>query len=234
MSMTNIELGNYLCKVRKSLDLSTHDVNRLCGISQSYLSLIENGKRKASAIILKKLAPIYHLDYLELYKKAGYIDLVKESALENKLNKLNTYIEEANLSSLKILPVYGIIKAGEPSWAEQNIIAYIPFDSSLDEYSDTADYFYLKVDGESMNQVIKNGDYALIQKQSVANDGDIIVALVNGYDATLKKFKRLNNQFVLLEPMSTDTNIESITVDLKTTSFQILGKFVGYFGVYKK
>lgn len=195
------------------------------GINKSSISTWCNGTR------LPRMAKI---QLLANYLNINISDLIEDQSVNNKIDKLYEYMNENNISSLKILPVYGIIKAGEPSWAEQNIIAHIPFDSSLDEYSDTADYFYLKVDGESMNQVIKNGDYALIQKQSVANDGDIIVALVNGYDATLKKFKRLNNQFVLLEPMSNDPNIESITVDLKTTSFKILGKFVGYFGKYKK
>ena len=72
------ELGQYLKNIREGLGYSTYDVNKLCNISQSYLSLMENGKRKPSAIILKKLAPIYSLDYLDLYEKAGYIDLIKD------------------------------------------------------------------------------------------------------------------------------------------------------------
>ena len=162
----------------------------------------------------------------------GYDVSMQEDSLDNKVNKLNKYMEDNNIDSLKLLPVYGIIKAGEPNWAEQNIIGYIPFDSSIDGFSDKEEYFYLKVDGESMNQVIKNGDYALIRKQNYADNGDVIVALVNGYDATLKRYKQLNEQFVLLEPISNDSSIESISVDLKTTGFQILGKFVGYFGKY--
>lgn len=162
----------------------------------------------------------------------GYDVSMQEDSLDNKVNKLNKYMEDNNIDSLKLLPVYGIIKAGEPNWAEQNIIGYIPFDSSIDGFSDKEEYFYLKVDGESMNQIIKNGDYALVRKQNYADNGDVIVALVNGYDATLKKYKQLNEQFVLLEPISNDSSIESISVDLKTTSFQILGKFVGYFGKY--
>lgn len=159
-------------------------------------------------------------------------NLLKNSP-KDKWKNIANYMKENNLNSLRILPIYGVIKAGEPSWAEQNIIGHIPFDTSLDNYSEAEEYFYLKVDGESMNQVIKNGDFALIQRQSTAENGDIIVALVNGYDATLKRFKRINEQFVSLEPMSSDPSFESITVDLKTTNFQILGKFVGYFGNYK-
>ena len=47
MELSNLEMGKYLKSLRENLELSTHDVNRLSEISQSYLSLIENGKRKA-------------------------------------------------------------------------------------------------------------------------------------------------------------------------------------------
>ena len=84
-----------------------------------------------------------------------------------------------------------------------------------------------------MNMKIKNGDYALIRKQDNAEDGDIVVAIVNSdNEATLKRYKKLNDQFVLLEPMSTDTSIEAITVDLKNTKFKIIGKAIGQFGKF--
>ena len=84
-----------------------------------------------------------------------------------------------------------------------------------------------------MNMKIKNGDYALIRKQDTAEDGDIVVAIVNSNDeATLKRYKKLNDQFVLLEPMSTDPTIEAITVDLKNTKFKIIGKALGQFGKF--
>ncbi len=166
----------------------------------------------------------------------GYDVPINENSLEYKLKQLEDYMKENDIETLKLLPIYGTIKAGEPNWAEQNILGYIPFDSSIDGFSNKEDYFYLKVDGESMNQIIKSGDYALIQKTTVATDGDIVVALVNGFDATLKRFRYVDEgkRFISLDPVSNDTSIEPISVDLKTTNFQILGKFVGYFGKYKK
>ena len=84
-----------------------------------------------------------------------------------------------------------------------------------------------------MNLKVQNGDYALIHKQDYAEDGDIVVAIVNGdNEATLKRYKKLNDQFVLLEPMSTDPSIEAITVDLKNTNFKIIGKAIGQFGKF--
>lgn len=83
MGLSNKELGHYLKFLRESLGYSTYDVNKLCDISQSYLSLVENGKRKPSAVILKKLAPIYNVNYVDLYEKAGYLDLAESEKLSN-------------------------------------------------------------------------------------------------------------------------------------------------------
>ena len=81
-----------------------------------------------------------------------------------------------------------------------------------------------------MNIKVKDGDYALIQKQDYADNDDIVVAIVNGdNEATLKKYKRLNDQFVMLEPMSTE-KYEPIMVDLSNTKLVIIGKMIGYFG----
>ena len=103
--LSNKELGQYLNTIREKLGYSTRDVNKLCKISQSYISLMENGKRKASPIVLKKLSSIYHLDYRDLYKKAGYEYLLEES----KNNSLKT--DEFGNSVVPI-PLLGEVRAG--------------------------------------------------------------------------------------------------------------------------
>ena len=61
---------------------------------------------------------------------------------------------------------------------------------------DDQELFFLKVDGESMNNIVDNGSYVLIRKQEYAENGDIIVALVNNDDeATLKRYKIIDKQF---------------------------------------
>lgn len=85
-----------------------------------------------------------------------------------------------------------------------------------------------------MNEVISNGAYALIRKQSTAEDGDIVVAIVNGdNEATLKRFKRFNEEFVSFEPMSSDKSFKPLNVDLKTTNIVIIGKYIGKFEMNK-
>lgn len=78
-----------------------------------------------------------------------------------------------------------------------------------------------------MNKVVKNGTYALIHKQSEVENGEIAVVLVNGYDATLKKFTK-QNDLVILEPMSDDSSFTT-QVYGKDTDIKILGKYIGKF-----
>lgn len=175
MPMTNIELGNYLCNIRKSLDLSTYEVNALSGISPSYLSLIENGKRKASAVILKKLAPIYKLDYLDLYEKAGYIDLIKEKTVDTKLNQLHQYMNENNLDEIALIPVYDNINL-RTNW-KTTPVGYTPLDFKINGCSEDKSYFYYKISENSMN--IAKDTYILIEDTEDVNLNDIILYSTN-------------------------------------------------------
>lgn len=191
--LSNKELGQYLKNVREQLGYSTYDVNKLCDISQSYLSLMENGRRKASAIILKKLAPIYSLNYIDLYEKAGYIDLIDNSKKsKTKLDKLGNPVVE--------IPILGTVKAGYDYLAQENWIGTIDIDKKL---ADSGDFFALKVKGDSMAPVLIEDDIVIIKKQDDFENGDIVVAIVNGDEATIKKGKKSESK-ILLQPFNTN------------------------------
>lgn len=191
--LSNKELGQYLKNVREQLGYSTYDVNKLCDISQSYLSLMENGRRKASAIILKKLAPIYSLNYIDLYEKAGYIDLIDNSKKsKTKLDKLGNPVVE--------IPILGTVKAGYDYLAQENWIGTIDIDKKL---ADSGEFFALKVKGDSMAPVLIEDDIVIIKKQDDFENGDIVVAIVNGDEATIKKGKKSESK-ILLQPFNTN------------------------------
>lgn len=148
--------------------------------------------------------------------------------IQPKLKNLINY----NMTSYYLCPVIGKIAAGKPILAQENIEDYLPVDPSIYGMSTTDDLFFLKVSGNSMNQKVKNGDYALIHKQNYAENGDIVVAIVNGDDeATLKRYKEINKDLIALEPMSDDPSYETIYID-KNTNFQIVGKAIGQFGKF--
>lgn len=159
--------------------------------------------------------------------------------VSKKLNALETYnmvisvakklepfkMEDSTNSQFYMCPVYGQISAGQPNWAEECIEGRIPVDPNLMNIVNPEEHFFLRVNGESMNNVVKNGAYALIHKQDMVEDGEIAVVLVNGYDATLKKFTR-QGDLIILEPDSNDNSFKTQAYD-KNTSIKILGKYIG-------
>lgn len=147
------------------------------------------------------------------------------ASLDENLHALLNYLDKYNIDNFYMCPVYGHISAGEPNWAEESIEGRMPIDLELMNIINPEEYFFLHVNGESMNKVIKNGAYALIHKQDVVEDGEIAVVLVNGYDATLKKFTK-QNDLIILEPQSDDPSFTTQVYD-KNTNIKILGKYVG-------
>ena len=100
MEFSAHELAKYLKNVRESLGYSIYDVNKLCEISPSYLSLMENGKRRPSPIILKKLSSIYNIDYNDLLTKAGFSELVEDEK-KDLLKKIGA-IPLSDIDTVKI------------------------------------------------------------------------------------------------------------------------------------
>lgn len=214
MQLSNEDLGKYLKYIRQKKGYSTYDVNRLCDISPSYLSLIENGKRKASAVILKTIAPVYDLDYLDLYEKAGYLDLIEdEEKSKYKVDKVGNPVVS--------IPLLGIVKAGYNYLAQENWAGTIEVEKSL--VGDGDEYVALKVKGDSMSPLLLEGDIVIVKKQNDFENGDIVVAIVNGDEATIKKGKKTENS-ILLQPFNNSYDPLIFTYDeMKTKPVVIVG-----------
>ncbi len=115
------------------------------------------------------------------------------------------------------IPVIGEIAAGQPILAEQNLVDKFVVSQNL--FSGT-NMFILKVKGDSMINVgIYNGDYVVISKQSVANNGEIVACLIDN-EATVKRYYK-ENGFFRLQPEN------SFMQPIYTSQLEILGKVVG-------
>lgn len=153
-----------------------------------------------------------------------YKDFIQKN--ENKFKSYKSDIAKISPDiSFYMCPVYGQISAGQPNWAEECIEGRLPIDPDLMGIVNPEEHFFLRVNGESMNNIVKNGAFALIHKQDMVEDGEIAVVLVNGYDATLKRFTK-KGDVVVLEPDSNDPSFKTQIYD-KTTPIKILGKYVG-------
>lgn len=129
--------------------------------------------------------------HTEALKKKGYI-------ISEKFQSRNLRVK-GRPEQKHSIPLVGVVSCGSPILAEENIEAYIPF--RVD--GDPTEYFFLRAMGDSMNKSgIDDGDLVLVKKQSTADYGDKVVALI-GDEATIKIFKR-GDSCIVLEPNSTN------------------------------
>lgn len=124
------------------------------------------------------------------------------------------------------IPVVGKISAGIPLLAVENIVSYAYAPSSQIKQGYT--YFYLTVQGDSMNLKFHDGDIILIQKQSVLENDEIGVILINE-EATVKKYKN-ENGLIILQPMSTNPEHQVQIYNPKEKDVEIIGKVISYQG----
>jgi repressor LexA len=130
------------------------------------------------------------------------------------------YIKAERILSV---PVVGRVQAGEPILAVENIEGYITLDRSL---ASSGDVFLLRVQGDSMiDAYIQDGDFALVKPQPNAENGEIVVALIED-EATIKRiFKK--KDLIRLEPAN--QKMEPIVVKKGDKKVAIVGKVVGIF-----
>jgi repressor LexA len=121
------------------------------------------------------------------------------------------------------LPIVGRVTAGDPILAIENIGGYVNFDRNL---VSSEDVFLLRVKGESMIDAhIQDGDFALVKPQKDAENGEIIVALIDD-EATIKRiFKKRN--LIRLEPAN--PTMEPIVIKKGEKRVMIVGKVIGIF-----
>ncbi|MGI6008199.1 MAG: transcriptional repressor LexA [Ruminococcus sp.] len=165
------------------------------------------------AVQLKSTSSVHsHLASLE---RNGYIrrDPTKPRAIEI----LDDVFNAARCDMVSV-PIVGRVAAGEPILAEENVESYFPIPA---EHMPNSDAFILEVHGESMiNAGILDGDYVLVQSQSTAENGTMVVALLDD-SATVKTFYKEKGHF-RLQPEN--DAMEPIIVG---DELQILGKVIG-------
>ncbi len=157
--------------------------------------------------------------HLETLEKNGYIrrDPTKPRAIEICDDSFQMVRTE-----MVSLPVIGNVAAGQPILAEENIEEYFPVPAEMVPKGES---FILNVRGDSMvNAGILNGDRVFVNQCSTANNGDIVVALIDD-SATVKRFYR-EKDHIRLQPEN--DYMDPIIVD----DCEILGKVFGIYRIY--
>ncbi len=170
---------------RKELNLTLEQVGDLVGVGKSTVRKwetgdIENMKRDKIVKLAKALrvSPSYIM------------------GIEEEQPKLETL-------PVKKIPVVSKISAGLPIYSEENLIDYIYF--ATNKLNSDKEEFGLLVSGDSMDKLFQDGDIVVVEKDSVVENGQLGVVMVNGYNATVKRI-RYNGDQIILIPESNNTN----------------------------
>lgn len=152
-----------------------------------------------------------------------YVDRLVEKNLivkhDNKSRSIN-YVQNKEERKMDVvtIPLIGKVAAGNPILAFENVEDEFVISKSV--FGTNQELFMLKIAGESMINIgIDDGDYVVVKKQENAENGDIVVAYIDGY-ATVKNFYK-EGQFIRLQPQN------ELYKPIITNNCTILGKVIG-------
>ena len=188
-----------LTKKQKNLLLFINKKLRSTGVSPSYEEMKESLNLKSKSGIHRLISALEERGFIKrLAHKARALEVIKlpETASANDIyNSFSPSIikggldeENLNKSNDTEIPVLGKIAAGTPVEAIQNEVSRIPLPANIEK---DGEFFGLKVQGDSMIEAgINDGDTVIVKKADTADNGKIVVALIDDHEAMLKRIRR--------------------------------------------
>ena len=188
-----------LTKKQKNLLLFINKRLRSSGVSPSYEEMKISLNLKSKSGIHRLISALEERGFVRrLPHKARALEVIKlpETASANDIyNSFSPSVikgglddEPSSKKNADEIPVLGKIAAGTPVEAIQNEVSRIPLPSNIEK---NGEYFGLKVQGDSMIEAgINEGDTVIIKKSNSADNGKIVVALIDDHEAMLKRIRR--------------------------------------------
>ena len=202
--MDNKQLGSRIRQRRQELGLTQGDVAAAIGVAVSTVQRYETGA----------------IDKL----KMPVLDAIAR-ALQTTPGELMGTAQPAHPAGavpyrpMHRIPILGRISAGLPLYADEHIEGY-----TYTDLNGGAEYFALRVSGDSMNALRMNdGDLLIVRRQDIVDNGDIAVVLVDDEDATVKRFYREGDRITLM-PQSTNPAHQPQVYDARKTRIRIQGR----------
>lgn len=220
------KIVNFLTDLSSFTELSLVENEAFVEIGNILIEYVKKDKKINLQSILKNGNYKYHslnpneqknvLEYLKaLIVQVNYI----ESLYDKKIEKEQYKIDELG-NPVAEIPLLGTVKAGYDYLAQENWIGTVDIDKKLAE---SGELFALKIKGDSMSPVLIEDDIVIIKKQDDFESGDIVVAIINGDEATIKKGKKSENS-ILLQPLNTNYEPLIFTYDeMKSIPVTIVG-----------
>ena len=183
------EVGKYIEEKMKDRGFeSFRKLAEKADVSNAEISRILSGERKhPNPNILQKIAIALNASYEDMLDLAGYLSK----------SKIKTTLPEGidPVKNIALLPVLGVIRAGQPLYAEENVIGLEPVNP---DFLQEGEYFFLQAAGDSMaSSGIKDGSFVLVRKQEEINNGEVAVVMVGEGNATTKRVYLNSNNIIL-------------------------------------
>ncbi|MPM33670.1 LexA repressor [bioreactor metagenome] len=203
--------GEQLRKIRESNNISQKKLGEILFVSQQTVAKWESNKSSPNPETLAKIAEIFKV------------------SIDNLMG-VNSGVPRST-GGLWI-PVLGRIAAGIPIEAIEDIIDYEEIDHDM---ASTGVYFGLQIKGDSMAPRVLDGDVVIVRQQQEANTGDIVVAIIDGQDATVKQLK-MEQGGIALVPWNptyevlrfTCEEVKTIPVTIIGVVYELRGKFLKF------
>lgn len=161
--------------------------------------------RKAKGLTLKQLSALVNISFSQIGKFERNDSLMNTEQAEMFAAFFGVSVDfllGVDLTPPKAIPfindefkpirIIGSIRAGEPNDVFQNTVGYL-----MAKVNDPDNYFYLQVVGDSMSPTLLDGDYVLVRFQNTASNNQIVVAGLNGTEATIKRLKLIGSDMFL-------------------------------------
>ena len=199
------DICSMLTKKQRNLLLFINKKLRASGVSPSYEEMKQSLNLKSKSGIHRLISALEERGFIRrLPHKARALEVIKlpETASANDIyNSFSPSVikggldnENSNVKNYEI-PVLGEIAAGTPVEAIQNEVSRIPLPDNMEK---NGEYFGLKVQGDSMIEAgISEGDTVIVKKTDTADNGKIVVALIDDHEAMLKRIRRKGKTIAL-------------------------------------
>ena len=211
-----MKLAKNIRYLRKKMGLSQEDLAKKFGYkSYTTIQKWESGVSEPPFKQLTALSKLFKVDMDTLVN----CDLEKpDTTTDEDIEKIGGFPYDPVMHRI---PILGYISAGLPLYAEEHIEGY-----TYTSLNSGNEYFALRVKGDSMTAArIFDNDILIVRKQNVVENGEIAVVMVDGENATVKRFYQKDN-LITLSPQSLNPNHLPQVYDMAKTHIKIIGKVV--------
>lgn len=177
------------------------DIAEVLGVTKSAVNSYFTGTKMPRMDRIKKLAEHFG---------CNVSDLIDDKTVEDQITAV-------------AIPVLGTVPAGVPIEAIQDILGYEEIPKIM---ADTGEFFCLRVEGNSMYPLLYSGETIVIKKQETADNGDIVVALVDNEETTVKRLKKVSDGIILEAENPEYNSLYFNERQIKNEKVKIIGKAV--------